>query len=46
MTRVAIIGGGPGGLMTAHLLEQKCSCRSDAVRGKRSSRRQGPNLPI
>ena len=40
MTRVAIIGGGPGGLMTAHLLEQKCSCRatlfeaSDRVGGK------------
>ena len=40
MTRVAIIGGGPGGLMTAHLLEQKCSCRttlfeaSDRLGGK------------
>ncbi len=38
--RVAIIGGGPGGLMTAHLLEQKCSCRttlfeaSDRLGGK------------
>jgi monoamine oxidase len=40
MTRVAIIGGGPGGLMTAHVLEQKCSCRatlfeaSDRLGGK------------
>jgi monoamine oxidase len=40
MTRVAIIGGGPGGLMTAHLLEQKCSCQatlfeaSDRLGGK------------
>ena len=40
MTRVAIIGGGPGGLMTARLLEQKCSCRatlfeaSDRLGGK------------
>ncbi len=25
MIEVAIVGGGPGGLMTAHLLEQKCA---------------------
>jgi protoporphyrinogen oxidase len=25
MTRVAIVGGGPGGLLTAYLLKEQCS---------------------
>jgi len=47
MTSVAIIGGGPAGLMTAHLLEQRCGPgwratlleASDCLGGKMQTRR-------
>ena len=43
MTRVAIIGGGPGGLMTARLLERRFGAflPADAARGDRPRGRQG-----
>lgn len=31
MTTVAIIGGGPGGLISAYLLQQKCKSACDVT---------------
>jgi phytoene dehydrogenase-like protein len=44
MTRVAIIGGGPGGLITAHLLDRKCPGGLDVTLFEASDRVGGKIL--
>lgn len=41
MTRIAIVGGGPGGLFTAHLLEAYCAGLCDVTLFEASSRLGG-----
>jgi len=42
--RVAIVGGGPGGLMTAYQLQQRCSVPVDVTIYEASSRLGGKIL--